>query len=261
MGVSQKSVSGKTFQTPLLHTIYEITGGRSSISVSHNDVYSKCAKKAEVSIEQFGKDPSGNYKVKKWIQEAAKTLRKHGKLKLEKKGFWSLTKAGIEEMDRSPYHVLKDSEVEFDSSEKKFSEEGNERLRSSSPYHEEDFIINIACDLSRCFGHFLPNNDICKSCPILEECLLERLSKDNSFIQRIDDKFIKANWKVDYHRGPFIDIRENEFTYAKMAMTESTCGICRLTIPQGSNFFYSKIDGKNAFIHPSCKAKYDQKQK
>lgn len=96
-----KKYKPSTFNDSLLFAVANKTGGETEVGVPHKELVAPICTIHSITVEEFGiQESSGQPWLVRWLLSTFKGLRKKGLLAPgEKKGRWTITKAGLERVE------------------------------------------------------------------------------------------------------------------------------------------------------------------
>lgn len=253
-------ISAKDFQTPLLRVLGDMTHFLPGIPVKGADTYEPVmALMGIADIEEHGiNKASGQPMVAKWIQWANSALRKGGLTENAKRGYWQLTSEGkdkaIEAARKAGTLPSGDDAPESKAPESKGVPLPTVKAKAGV-YHEDPYVVSLAIQQTRCFGHFSGHGRAaCVDCPLARECRnmwASRLSKIAARLEEArrnpkpkDDKpkavkpLGKDPSKIDFSDADRID-----------ALMDAVCEVCRGKIASGSPCLWHDTEG---LFHIAC---------
>jgi hypothetical protein len=253
-------ISAKTFYTPVLLALFDLSKGKAGQIVSHSAVYAPAARKAGMSLDAHGDTSEGKPKVTRWIQEAVKGLRKKHLMDSPAKGQWALTLPGLQRALhlRSEAAPAPQPRVQPTTSNPAPALQGH-------TYHPDPYIRELAVKGTPCFGGFSDRSPVCQTCPLQGACL-NAVSVELSFCAELMGRGQGIPEKEPQPRQatPRAVFGEGsvDLTQARdmiVPVSGWSCKVCGKKLPEKSSakWIQTSSSTKNTpagriFMHPAC---------
>lgn len=258
-------VSAKTFREPVLLTLLDLGQGKAGSTVHHTEVYTPCAQKAGVTLDEHGDTSEGKPKVVRWIQEAVKGLRKKHLVESPSKGHWALTVPGAQEARR-----LKGAQA---AKLKPTPPEGGQATAPQKmapdvhPYHDDPYIRFLAAESTSCFGGFSDRSPMCPTCPLKKACMDAMAAELAYCAELLIRKKDKPTPSPEPPRRPQVEpstepaledlliLARNVRTMRVPRGSQFKCAVCNKALEPESEGRWVNTPKGRIFFHFSCYAK------
>lgn len=286
-----KNITQKTFQPHLLVALGELTNFTASTSVRFTETYAPVCKLMGISEDEYGTCRThGKPWTHRLIGLCFRSLRDKGLGEYEKKGYWALTKMGVQKareeagvefveetvevepevevVSPAPVHTAARTQVAVESNEGSVV-----RLPTVHPYHADPYIRSLAIDSTGCFGSLSTRSETCKTCPLSGDChnaVLAKKSKIAADLEALDRRTAEAkaakakaketkNESIDELISGFDEVSKSKTKQSSNAKKKSkataqrdgVCCRCNGKINKGEDCYWSKGDG---IFHLTCDA-------
>ena len=282
-----KDVTQKTFQPHLLAALGELVDYTDGTAVHFTKTYAPVCERMGITEDQYGQCETHD---KPWTHRliglAFRTLRDKGLGDYEKKGYWFLTKMGVqkarEDAGRPAEEVVAPESTEPVHTAARTTELAEDqkganvlRLPTVHPYHNDPYLRSLAIERTPCFGAHSTRSETCKTCPLSGECLnavsaakakiaMDLEAEDTKEIASTEAKAkAKAdkNESIDDLISTFDEVGDDKKGGKKpkkssgkkpskaTAQREGICCRCGGTIPKGDECYWIKGEG---IMHDHC---------
>ena len=250
------------FKEPLFKVLGVLTENKADLPVDLKTTYQPVCDAMDITIDQFGNDPSsGKPKVEKWIQWAFKEHKSKGYTKTMGRGQWALTAAGVKIMttatNTDPNTANDDAAVD---TALVFS-----TLKTEDAYHGDDYIRTLAAQETKCFGFYAQQSSVCKECSLNAACMNAMMSELVTISAALAQKDARQEAKLKAakaakssrpttpsHSAPrTTPDGDTDFVLIHQA---SMCSECGKTIEKGTKAWWvsSTTGGPAGLYHPEC---------
>jgi len=185
--VTENKPDAEDFKTHLLVTLGKLGGFVAEVPVPFRSTYGPICTAMGITLDQFGRDSEGKYRVSQWIGQTFRYLKKEGFTVQppNTRGKWALTLAGVREArSRCSEDEGNTQEKEEDTQETTtpmpiIEEPEDPTVGVSYPvgpgadeseYHPDPYIRSLAAERTSCFGAFTPRSTVCDQCALSGPC-------------------------------------------------------------------------------------------
>lgn len=173
--------TGKSFFNPLLKALAELTDYTPYGAVKLSETYEPICTEMGITTDQFGELSDGKPQVCMWVQEAFKSLKKHGLGSSTdnagmpfRRGWWALTPKGVDkarELVGQPATPVSPATQTVPDP----APETEDKTEEAEPegYHPDPYIRALAVEQTNCYGHFDAAEGACQECPLSHECSIQ----------------------------------------------------------------------------------------
>jgi len=180
-----KNVTQKTVQPHLLAALGELVDYTADTAIRFTETYAPVCERMGISEDEYGQCETHD---KPWTHRliglAFRTLRDKGLGDYEKKGYWALTKMGVQKareeaglpapafVEEAPKVPEAPVHTAARATDLAVANTGADvlRLPMVHPYHNDSYIRGLAIAQTPCFGAYSGRSETCKTCPLASEC-------------------------------------------------------------------------------------------
>jgi hypothetical protein len=259
-------ISAVDFKDPLIKVLYQLSEGTET-PVFHEKTYSLIFQLMGITRDQYGMEKSSsNPLTERWVQFCVNGLITEDLIIREKKGYWALTKKGLEEARKLITVSTPQTTTITEKEETDFQDQsiivGPNTLENA--YHTDSYLRYVAASESECLGKRSSRSPICKTCALVGACLkhqaviLNLLATELSIEDQNQDKISTVSAEVISEVVQKTDSRK--LTIPKDAKTrtipvaaEVLCPYCSVQISIGAPAIWVQSQSSGGFIlHPEC---------
>jgi hypothetical protein len=285
-----KKPTQATFQPHLLAVLGTLTGftAGKEHAVPMGETYAPVCERMGISENEYGETPDGKYVVThRLIGLAMRTMRDKGLGEYAKKGYWSLTPAGVAasqkengvepepEVEAEPEVPVIAAKTALAPVEPTVAPEKPKVVhlpvqKQVHPYSDDPYIRSFAIGQIKCFGAFSKKSGTCKTCPLNADCqqavavsmahfaaLLEAGDDPAEIVDKaLEESELEAamtqlveSVEDPEPAGDKFVITDGMVTTAGKQKVEQLCVHCMKKIPQGADGVW--VHNKGVF-HPGC---------